>query len=246
MMLPAFDALDGADHNLLILCDHAANAVPPGLRLGVDDALMDTHVAIDIGAGPLARALSRLLNAPAQLGKWSRLVADVNRPPDSSALAPDSSDGIAIPANQGLTGEALEARRAIHRDFHANVEQQLAARRPLLLVSVHSFTPALESAPQPRPWPVAILWNRDERAARIGLGYLEAQADPGGPVGANEPYTGKMLNYTMDRHAEANGIAYLGFEVRQDLLADGTGVARWAGLLAGCIRHVMAELAVTA
>jgi predicted N-formylglutamate amidohydrolase len=50
-------------------------------------------------------------------------------------------------------------------------------------------------------------------------------------VGDQEPYSGKLLNATMNRHGEANGIAYLGLEMRQDLIGDPQGVARWCAVL---------------
>ena len=47
-------------------------------------------------------------------------------------------------------------------------------------------------------------------------------------VGDNEPYSGKQLNATMDRHAEANGIPYLTIEVRQDLIGRKSHQSVWA------------------
>ena len=39
----------------------------------------------------------------------------------------------------------------------------------------------------------------------------------------------------MNRHGEANGIAYLGIEMRQDLIGDAKGVAHWCAILAPVI-----------
>ena len=46
----------------------------------------------------------------------------------------------------------------------------------------------------------------------------------------------------MNRHAEANGIAYLGLEVRQDLIGEPAGVAHWAGVLARVIEACLQPL----
>ena len=51
-------------------------------------------------------------------------------------------------------------------------------------------------------------------------------------VGDNEPYSGKQLNATMNRHAEANGRPYCAIEIRNDLIATETGQARWAAIIA--------------
>ena len=50
-------------------------------------------------------------------------------------------------------------------------------------------------------------------------------------VGDQEPYSGRQLNYTMNRHAEAEGRPYLGIEIRQDQIGDAAGQARWADIL---------------
>ncbi len=91
-----------------------------------------------------------------------------------------------------------------------------------------------------RPWQIGILYNRDERAARIAIPLLEAA---GIVTGDNEPYSGRVLNATMNRHGEAAGLPYLGIEVRQDEIGDAAGVARWATLLAPVIGATWDSLA---
>ena len=54
----ACEAVPGAGA-LLFLCDHASNAVPPGLgSLGLAPALFETHIAHDIGAAVVTRTLA--------------------------------------------------------------------------------------------------------------------------------------------------------------------------------------------
>jgi predicted N-formylglutamate amidohydrolase len=230
----------GQDRRFLIVCDHASNAVPAGLDLGIPAQAFAEHVAYDIGAGAVSQVVAAALHAPAWLATVSRLVIDCNRPLDHSI--PERSDGLIIRGNVGLGPADLEQRHALHHRFHDGLDALIAEARPQLLISMHSFTPALATAPAPRPWPIAILWNRDDRAARLGLAALAREPDLGGPVGANEPYSGKVLNYTMDRHAEANHIPYLGFEIRQDLISDNAGIARWAGVVTRTIQTTLEAL----
>jgi len=84
-----------------------------------------------------------------------------------------------------------------------------------------------------------VLYNQDDRAARIAIPLLAAE---GLNVGDNLPYSGRDLNYTMNRHAEAKGRAYLGIELRQDLVRDTEDRTRWAALLAKTSRRVASEL----
>jgi predicted N-formylglutamate amidohydrolase len=215
---------------LLLIADHASNHVPDGIDLGVPATVMREHVAIDIGVDPLGRALCAALGCPGVLGGVSRLVIDLNREPDAAGLIPATSDGHAIPGNLEADREGRIAR--FWRPYHDDIAARIAADGPVLLVSLHSFTPRLASAPEPRPWQVGILYNQDERAARIALPLLDAA---GVVTGDNLPYSGKLLNATMNRHGEANGIAYLGLEVRQDLIDSAAGVAEWAATLAPVI-----------
>ena len=226
---------------LLLIADHASNHVPGDVDLGIDEALLAEHVAIDIGVDPLGRALCGLLGAPGILGAVSRLVADLNREVDKATLIPLRSDGHAVPGNAALD-EAARAGRIdrFWRPYHARIAALIAANRPRMLISLHSFTPQLREDPhQQRPWQVGVLYNADERAARIAIPLLEAA---GVVTGDNLPYSGRHLNATMNAHGEANGIPYLGLEVRQDLIETGGGVRRWAEVLAPVITATVSGL----
>ena len=226
---------------LLVTADHASAAVPAGLDLGVSPATMATHIAVDIGTAALARALAAKLGAPAVIATVSRLVIDFNREPDAPGLIPHISDGVAIPGNAALSAADRTHRlTAFHAPYHAAIDAALAAQPCDLVISIHSFTPQLASRPdEARPWPVGILYNNDDRAARRGIAALAAR---GFDVGDNLPYSGRDLNATMNRHAEARGLPYLGVEVRQDQLADAAGVAHWADTLATVVAEVVAGL----
>jgi predicted N-formylglutamate amidohydrolase len=233
------ELIAGGNGSVLVVADHSSAAVPPGIDLGVADAVMQLHIAIDIGVDAVSRAVGRALDCPVFLARWSRLVADCNRAPDDPGLAPAISDGVAIPGNTALDASALALRQAIHADYHAALAGQIARQPPALILSVHSFTPALASRATARPWPVGILWNRDDRAAVPAIAALQAMAIN---VGVNEPYSGRELNYCMDRHAEDAGIPSIGFEIRQDEIADAAGVALWAARIAAITRTVQAAL----
>lgn len=240
-MMPASITGDPAT-GLLIVVDHASNRVPEDIDLGIDPALLDAHMAIDIGAAELAAALSARLSAPALLATVSRLVIDLNREEDAPGLIPEHSDGHAVPGNIGLSAEARAARIArFWRPYHAALADRIARDAPLLLVSLHSFTPRLSSAPgEARPWQVGVLYNGDDRAARLAIPLLEAA---GVVTGDNFPYSGKILNATMNHHAEGRGLAYLGLEVRQDLISDAAGVEHWADILAPIVAETRNSLA---
>src|SRR3546814_7710249 len=81
-----------------------------------------------------------------------------------------------------------------HHPYHHHVARLLERMASPFILSVHSFTPRLASDPgQKRPWDIGVLYNRDDRAARIAIPMLEAA---GLKVGDQLPYSGKVLNAT--------------------------------------------------
>jgi predicted N-formylglutamate amidohydrolase len=221
---------------MLLIADHASNRLPPGVDLGVPASVMEEHVALDIGVAPLAATLCTGLGCPAILGGISRLLIDLNREDHAPGLIPETSDGILIPGNAGLTAGDRAARiDRWWRPYHDRIADRISKDEPKLLISLHSFTPRLATSAEKRPWQIGILYNQDERAARIALPLLE---EAGIVAGDNLPYSGKVLNATMNLHGESNRIPYLGIEVRQDLISNAKGVAAWAERLAPIIRAV--------
>lgn len=232
----------------LLCCDHAGRAVPAALRgLGLAPAMMDRHIAYDIGAAEVTRHLADMLDAPAVLGSYSRLVIDLNRHPDDPTSIAEVSDGVAVPGNAGLGAEARQQRRqTFFEPYHREIEARLAAARnrgivPALL-SIHSFTPVMEG--DERPWHVGILWNRDDRIAEPLIHRLRQGGDklwPGLCVGDNQPYSGRaQYGYTMNVHAEPAGLPHVLVEIRQDLIDTADGQATWAGILGRVLRRVLA------
>ncbi len=243
-MNEAFDLVPGrAGSGLLIVVDHASCAVPADIDLGIGSELVGRHIGWDIGAAALARSLCGRLGAPGLFGAVSRLVIDLHREEHSPALIPEVSDGHPIPGNAGLGGKAREARLArFWRPYHAKLADLVRDEVPELIVAVHSFTPRLETSGGPdRPWQVGILYNQDDRAARLAIDMLRAK---GFETGDNQPYSGQSLNATMNMHAEAAGIPYLAIEVRNDLVSELEGVRHWAEILepviSGC-RNMLAQ-----
>jgi predicted N-formylglutamate amidohydrolase len=226
--------------DMLLIADHASNRVPDGLDLGVPAAVMEEHVALDIGVAPLAGALCTAVGCRGVLGGVSRLVIDLNREEDAPGLIPAQSDGHRIPVNADLSpADRRERIGRYWRPYHDHIADLIAEINPKLLISLHSFTPRLATSDEQRPWQIGILYNRDDRAARVALPLLE---QAGIVAGDNLPYSGQVLNATMNRHGEANGIAYLGIEVRQDLIGEDAGVALWCARLAPVIRGVRGAL----
>lgn len=228
------------DAGVLLLCDHASNAIPAEYgNLGLEAAQFERHIAYDIGAADVTRRLAALLGAPAALTTFSRLLIDPNRGADDPTLVMRLSDGAIVPGNARIGREEIARRIALYwRPYREKVatllEAMLEAGAVPAIVSIHSFTPSWRGAR--RPWEVAILWDSDPR---VPLPFMAALRDAGVIVGDNEPYDGALAGDTMDAHANARGLPGMLIELRQDLIADRTAGEAWAERLAALLRPVL-------
>jgi predicted N-formylglutamate amidohydrolase len=231
--------------NILFIGDHAGNTIPASLGdLGLLPAERNRHIAWDIGVRALGEHLSTVLDATFIHQSFSRLVIDCNREPGVPASIVEMSDETPVPGNAGLGPAAREERRtAIHEPYHAAIAREIERRtasgaRPVL-VALHSFTPVM--AGRPRPWQLGVLHDRgDTRLSHAMLQRLRREESL--TVGDNEPYKMDGTDYTIPRHAYANGAHYLEIEVRQDLLLYPDDVRLWATRFAGWLTDAIATL----
>ena len=230
-----------ADAGLVILCDHARNAFPPGYgTLGLPEAQLKRHIAYDIGAEAITRHLAARLGVPAVLTHYSRLLLDPNRGEDDPTLIMRLSDGAIVPGNRHLDqAERSKRLRLYYRPYHQAIGQVLDACvetgiAPAIL-SVHSFTESWKSVP--RPWHAGILWDRDPRLAVPLLEALFAEGDL--IVGKNQPYHGGLEGDTMWQHGTSRDLAHALIEVRQDLIRDEKGQEAWGQRLTRLMRQLL-------
>jgi predicted N-formylglutamate amidohydrolase len=234
------DAMD----DLVLVCDHASNAEPPGVALGLGADDLGRHIAWDVGARGVTLGLAEQLGCAAVLSRWSRLVIDPNRGEDDPTLVMRLYDGSIIPGNRHVDQAEIERRletlyRPYHRAVGVQLDEVLAARGSAVLVSIHSFTPQLRGRPR-RPWHVGLLWDGDDRLVVPLLARLRAEADL--VVGNNEPYSGQLRGDCMYMHGTVRGIPHVLIEVRNDLIEDAQGQARWATRLASALRAAIADM----
>ena len=220
---------------LFLTCEHAGRAIPRRLgALGLEERDLERHIAWDIGAAGVARRLSAKLDATLVLQRYSRLVVDCNRAPGAHDFVATLSEDTEIPGNFDVSEEErLEREVEIFRPYHDTVrnllDERIAKRRPVVLVSVHSCTPVFLGVS--RPWHIGVLYERDRRYAGIVLGLLGG--DPELVVGDNEPYfMTDEKDYSVPVHGEQRGIPHVELELRQDLVAQESGQAEWADRLA--------------
>lgn len=223
----------GPEADIVVLCDHAANIVPPFVNngdLGLPPADMARHIAYDIGAAGVTQQLAAILNASVLMTNFSRLVIDPNRGEDDPTLIMRLYDGSVVPANRNLSqAERQERLDRCYRPYHQKIETELAARRDPVVISMHSFTRQLRGR-APRPWHIGVLYAHDTRLALPVMQQLTALGDI--CLGDNEPYHGAIAGDSMDRHALAHGRRHVLIELRNDLIETEEQQKTWAGRLA--------------
>ena len=248
MTHPAYEIITSATNSessrWLITCDHACNAVPDwvnGGDLGLPAADMARHIASDVGAAGLTRALAAALNAPAILSRFSRLVIDPNRGADDPTLLMKLYDGTIIPGNRHAGPPQLAERmERLYHPYHAALAHMAAGRDDTVICAIHSFTVQLRGR-TPRPWHVGVLYSHlDDRLALPLIARLRREPDL--CIGDNEPYAGHLPGDAIDQHALQPGRLNVLIELRQDLIIDAVGQAYWAKRLAPLLSAALSDL----
>ena len=150
--------------------------------------------------------------------------------------------GLALPMRRG---GLLKFSCPTTRQSRASLISAGNSKRPTALIAMHSFTPHHKVLSAARPWPIAILFNRD---ARIANGLIDALRNEAGlNVGVNEPYkVDDESDYAVPIHGEQRGLPVVEIEIRQDLIASSQEQQKWGGLLAPILQRVVdSVLAVT-
>lgn len=232
--------------HVLISCEHASNRVPEELRnLGLAKRHLDDHIAWDRGAALIARAVAARLGAPCHLGRWSRLVVDLNRSPEHPKLVAPVSFGVIIPGNQDV--DAVEMARRVRRWWKpyrdratADVSRLIARHGRCLHLSIHSFTPVVAGVR--RRADIGILYDPAHAAARAFAKRLRSALAPSGlGIYMNEPYRGTSDGFTTSLHARLPHSCYaaLELETNQRLLRTPVAANRVARSIADALATLL-------
>jgi predicted N-formylglutamate amidohydrolase len=242
---PYFLCPGGEAPSLIFVCDHGGREIPEDYGdLGLPASAFTRHIAYDIGAADLTRALASRFGAPAAIGRYSRLFIDLNRGADDPTLVMKLSDGQVVPGNAAVDDAEIARRIAlVHRPYHAAIAALSGKARVLdirpVIVSIHTFTPSWRG--MARPWEVAVLSSAQDRRLSDLL-LTQFRSVSGQCVGDNQPYSGELENDTLSVHGLQCGLDHTLIEVRQDLVSCAAGVTRMANVIAPCLERAIARL----
>jgi predicted N-formylglutamate amidohydrolase len=202
----------------LITCEHASAEIPHPWTLSPEDSWLEgTHWTFDLGARALSGELCEALETVGVLARFSRLVADPNRPTEADDLFRTTAGGRPIVMNLRVDAIDRDRRLALWEKYHRTLHREVERSRAETLLAVHTFTPVYEGVQ--REMEIGVLFDEEEELAQRVRAEL---ASEGFHVAMNAPYSGKDgLMYSVDRHAKQHGRRALEIEVRQDLAVEG-------------------------
>lgn len=234
---------EDGDFPAIFTVEHARHTIPPFLNnLGIAPEHILTHRGWDIGIEGVTRRLSDLLNVPSIYCLYSRLIIDVNRPLHHPQLCRPDSDCVLIRGNFCLSEDERQERindifHVYHNATDALIRKVRGRIETPFLFSMHSCTTQLRGG-QFRPWEIGITtYGHDEPMERLAKILSD---DEGFNVGQHEPYDCRtLMGQSCHRHGLLNNLPHVLIEIRQDLIEDEAGQARWADILARAYRKFL-------
>ncbi|MER9152768.1 N-formylglutamate amidohydrolase [Mesorhizobium opportunistum] len=229
--------------DVLLVCEHAIATIPSVFAgLGLEQHALMSHIAWDPGALELSMRLAKMLDAILCYQRYSRLLYDCNRPPESPSAIPEKSEVHDIPGNRNLSLQERHQRvEKFYRPFQRGLSGLLEARRKsgrqTALVTIHSFTPVFFG--KAREVEVGILHDVDRRLADAILVQTDT-LDCHYVTHRNEPYGPEDgVTHTLVEHGIQNGLLNVMVEVRNDLLQTQEQIDAMAAYLGGLISNAL-------
>lgn len=236
-----FEFISAVNNKRFILtCEHASADIPTEYQnLGLPEKELNRHIARDKGAADVCRFIAKELGCAAFLGKYSRLLVDLNRGAQEDELILEESDKTLIPFNQNISEEERKKRietfySPYYKALNGYIDEQLKQGIKPVIFSIHSFTPQLRGGSY-RPWQAGILYHKPVAFAEFLYKKLEQSSKV---VGENVPYDMRQYNTgAAIICGENRGLDYGLIEIRDDEFDDlDAGAREWGMMLAELMR----------
>lgn len=199
--------------SFLITCEHAGNFVPANYRylfLG-NEAVLDTHRGIDIGAGALAENLADSLKLPLYVNVISRLLIDSNRSKFNPELYSEFSRTLDPVVKKFLMKKYYTAYR---QQVYEWIKDRARKTDSVVHLSIHTFTPELKG--EVRSADIGILYDEkrepEAKIARQLVSELGIFA-PHYVTKHNYPYLGTADGFTTYLRKDFRAQNYSGIEI---------------------------------
>jgi predicted N-formylglutamate amidohydrolase len=195
---------------LIITCEHAGNKVPEEYQqlFQGQSEILASHRGWDPGAWPLAMDLAQTLNAPLFGCLTSRLLIETNRSLENEQLFSEFTSLLSTREKEKLINH-------IYHPYRNEVESAIEhAPKPVLHLSIHSFTPIWNYLE--RKTDIGILFDPDRKSESVFSQLLRDQLHQHLPefhIHFNEPYKGTDDGFTTWLRKKYNDTEYTGIEI---------------------------------
>ena len=214
----------------VVTCEHGGNRIPARYQplFRRQGALLESHRGYDPGALIMAKQLARSLNAPLVTSTVSRLLIDLNRSLSHRALYSDVARTLSPQERAAIVARYYQPYRA---QVEAHGAGAIQARRRVIQLSAHSFTPVLDG--RERNADVGLLYDPARPAERAlcerWSKVLQDLIDPL-RVRRNYPYRGENDGLTSHLRRQFGAQAYVGVEIEVNQRHVFTGGTHWRRL----------------
>jgi predicted N-formylglutamate amidohydrolase len=196
--------------SFIISCEHAGNEVPDEFNslFKNANAVLTSHRGWDPGALGVAEFLAEHLQCSLHSFPITRLLIEMNRSLNSPQLFSEFSSNLQASDKLALINELYHPYR------HAVEEELNELQKPVVHISVHSFTPVWDGVT--RDVDIGLLFDPSrklesafcEQWVRNLSSFL-----PGKKIKANEPYKGTDDGFTTYLRTVFSNSAYAGIEI---------------------------------
>lgn len=198
---------------IVVTCEHGGNRIPAEYRRFFRgwQRILATHRGFDAGALLMARQLAGALDAPLVASTVSRLLIDLNRSLNNHRVWSGASRDLPEPVKRRIVERHYTPYR---QRVAAMIHSAMGARRRVLHLSSHSFTPVLSGTV--RTADVGLLYD-PARPHEVALAArwksAVAAAAPHLRVRRNYPYAGKNDGLTSSLRRRFPPERYVGIEI---------------------------------
>ncbi|MFC3908647.1 N-formylglutamate amidohydrolase [Legionella dresdenensis] len=196
----------------ILSCEHAVNTVPEQYRslfIG-NEHLLNTHRGIDFGALDIAKGLQKELSCPLVTAETTRLLIDCNRSLSRNGCFSEISKPLPSSKKQQLAAQYYHPYR---NAVLTTIKDLITAGKPVLHLSIHSFTPVLNDVT--RNADIGLLYDParlpEKQLAQKWLKQLKQHTSY--RVRLNYPYRGNSDGFTTALRRLFPENNYSGFEI---------------------------------
>lgn len=207
--------MDQKRYNVFLTCEHAGNKIPAKWKklFTPPKQVLESHRGIDIGAKEIFNRLKKQLQCPSFIYENTRLLIELNRSLHHPKLFSEFSKTFSYDEKKLLIKTLyLPYRSLVENEFKEAIG---ASKKPLLHLSIHSFTPVFDG--ETRNCDFSFLYDPsrplEKEFCREMAESLKKSLGKDFRIRMNYPYKGTADGFTTYLRGQLKARRYLGIEI---------------------------------